>query len=234
MFSVIIIDDKPLAIGILEGYLQKVPFAELKATFINPIEAFDYIEQHSPDLVLLDIQMPDLNGMQLMKMAGNRCHYILVTAYSDYAVEGFEHSALDYLLKPVSFDRFYQAMLKARDLFDKPVLTSTASSPIAGKDFVFFKTERRIRKLDCKEILFIEGRQNYVQIQTEQEKIMTLQTMKQTEQMLHPDLFIRIHKSFIVNLSAIQSVDQHQVIMKGHSIPVGEAYRQRFYKRLGV
>jgi two-component system LytT family response regulator len=232
MLSVIIVDDKPLAIEILDGYLQKIPFASLKAGFTNALEALDFIELHSPDLVLLDIQMPDITGVQLMKMAGGRSRYILVTAYPDYAVEGFDHNAIDYLLKPVSFDRFYQAMQKAKIVIDKnetvPVVTSNT------KDFIFIRTERRIKKIDFKDILFIEARQNYVEIHLANEKIMALQTMKQTEDMLPQEFFCRIHKSFIVHIPAIQSVEQHQVIIGKNSVPVGEAYRVEFYKKLGV
>lgn len=233
MLSVIIVDDKPLAIEILEGYLQKIPFAGSSASFTNALEALDYIELHAPDLVLLDIQMPEITGVQLMKMAGAKSRYILVTAYPGYAIEGFEHNAVDYLLKPVSFDRFYQAMQKAKAVMDKNESSPIANVPKA-KDFVFIRTERKIRKIDFKDILFIEARQNYVEIHLGNEKIMALQTMKQTEDMLPADLFCRIHKSFIVYIPAIRSVEQHQVLVGKEAVPVGEAYRPAFYKKLGV
>lgn len=230
--SVVIVDDKPLAIEILEGYLQKLPYVILRATFTDPIAALDYIEKQAPDLVLLDIQMPEITGVQLMKMAGAKTKYILVTAYPDYAIEGFEHNAIDYLLKPVSFDRFYQAMQKAKAAVEKNEQPET--SPSIAKDFVFIRTERKIRRVDFNSILFIEARQNYVEIHLADEKIMALQTMKQTEEMLPPALFCRVHKSYIVYVPAIRSVEQHQALVGGHAIPVGEAYRPDFYRRLGL
>lgn len=233
MLSVIIVDDKPLAIGILEGYLQKIPFASCHGCFTNALEALDFIELHAPDLVLLDIQMPDITGVQLMKMAGGKSRYILVTAYPDYAMEGFEHNAIDYLLKPVSFERFYQAMQKAKHLLDKDQSSGDTVIPPA-KEFVFLRTERRIKKINFSDILFIEARQNYVEIYLATEKIMALQTMKQTEEMLPPGSFCRVHKSFILHIPAIQSIEQHQAIIGKHIVPIGEAYRQDFYRRLGV
>lgn len=232
MLSVIIVDDKPLAIEILEGYLQKIPFAACKGSFTNALEALDFIELHSPDLVLLDIQMPEITGVQLMKMAGTKSRYILVTAYPDYAIEGFEHNAIDYLLKPVSFDRFYQAMQKAKPVLEKN--EASTSSNTSAKDFIFIRTERKIKKIDFKDILFVEARQNYVEIHLANEKIMALQTMKQTEDLLPVESFCRIHKSFIINVPAIESVEQHQAIIGKHFIPVGEAFRAEFYRRLGV
>lgn len=230
MISVIIVDDKPLAIEILEAYLKKISFVSLEGRFTNALQALTYIEEKSPDLVLLDIQMPEITGVQLMKMAGIKSHYILVTAYPDYAMEGFEHNAIDYLLKPVSFERFYQAMQKAKLLLEKTSLINNIQP--APKDFIFLRTERRIRKIYHKEILFIEARQNYVEIHLPSEKIMALQTMKQTMEALPGNLFCRVHKSFIANIDAIESVEQHQIRMGTHAIPVGEAYRQGFYKRL--
>lgn len=230
MLSVIVVDDKPLAIDMLRGYLQKIPFAAMKAGFTNPLEAIDYIETHPTDLVLLDIQMPEITGVQLMKITGAKTKFILVTAYPDYAVEGFEYNAVDYLLKPVSFERFYIAMEKAKTLLE----SSAADTPnIMQRDFIFLKTERRIRKLDHQEILYIEARQNYIFVHLAGEKLMVLQTMKQTEEMLPSGFFCRIHKSYIVNLSAIQSVEQHVVYIGGAGIPVGEAYRQGFYRVIG-
>lgn len=225
MLSVIVVDDKPLSIEILEGYLQKIPFAEMKSGFTNAIAALDFIDTHKPDLVLLDIQMPEITGVQLMKMAGAKTRYILVTAYPDYAIEGFDHNAVDYLLKPVSFERFYSAMQKAKNLADQAPLETTIS-----RDFMFLKTERRIVRLDLKDILFIEAKQNYVEVNLKGKKMLALQTMKQTEEMLPATLFCRIHKSFIINLSAIESVEQHTVNIGGTSLAVGEIYRQVFYQ----
>lgn len=233
MLSVIIVDDKPLAIEILGAYLAKVPYAVLKASFTNALEALTYIETHSPDIVLLDIQMPDITGVQLMKMAGARSRYILVTAYPEYAIEGFDHQAVDYLLKPVSFDRFYQAMQRAKQLTDKNEVIQD-HTPTAAKNYIFIRTERKIRKIDFKNVLFIEARQNYVEIHLAHEKIMALQTMKQTEEMLPAGLFCRVHKSFILYIPAIESVEQNLVRVGKHVIPVGEAYRQQFYKYMGV
>ncbi|SJZ35121.1 LytR/AlgR family response regulator transcription factor [Sediminibacterium ginsengisoli] len=232
--SVIIVDDKPLAVEILESYLQKISFATLAGSFTNPLEALAFIEQNRPDIVLLDIQMPEITGVQLMRMAGSHSRYILTTAYAEYAVEGFDLEAVDYLLKPVSFDRFYLAMQKAKNLFaavpEMPVQREVQSA----KDFMFIRTDRKIRKINYADILFIEARQNYIEIHTPQEKMMALQTMKQAMDTLPVTGFMRVHKSFIVNIAAIDGIEQHIISMGNARIPVGEAYRTEFYRTIGV
>lgn len=229
MIRVILVDDKPLALDVLRNYLQKIPFAVCQGCFTNPLEAMEHIDQHDTDLVLLDIQMPEITGIQLMKMAGSRVRCILITAYPDYAVEGFDLNAIDYLLKPVSFERFYQAMQKARLTLEQqmPVLPVTA---LPARDFLFFKTERRIRRIDLRDILFIEGRQNYIEVHTQKEKLLALQTLRQTEEQLPPAEFCRVHKSFILRLAAIDAIEQHQARAGAHTIPIGETYREVFYK----
>lgn len=233
MIRAVIIDDKPLAIDILVSYIQKVTGIELKATFTNPLHGLAYIESNATDLVFLDIQMPELTGVQFMQIAGSKTGFILTTAYPDYAVEGFEHNAIDYLVKPVSFERFYLSIQKAKQLLELAEKNKPASF-IINKDFLFIRTDKKIKKLFYKEILLAEAKQNYVEFNTASEKLLALQTMKQTEELLPADLFCRVHKSYIVNISAIESIEQHVISLHGKTIPVGEAYRQHFYTILGI
>lgn len=235
MLTAIIIDDKPLAIDILVSYIQKMNSPELKATFTNPLEGLAYIQSNRIDLVFLDIQMPELTGIQFMQMAESKTHFILTTAYTNYAVEGFEHSAIDYLVKPISFERFYLSVQKAKQVIENSYAArSLESTLIKQKDYVFIKTDKKLKKLYFKDILYMEARQNYVEFITETENCMALQTMKQTEEMLPAGLFCRVHKSYIINISAIESVEQHIIQTKNKSIPVGEVYRDGFYKKLGI
>ncbi len=235
MISALIVDDKPLAIDILVSHMQKLSELELKASFTNPLEALSYLELTTIDLIFLDIQMPELTGIQFMQIVNSSVRIILTTAYPDYALEGFEHNAIDYLVKPISFERFYLAFQKAKQLINnnkepRPPLQKT----ISQKDFIFIRTDRRIKKVYYKDIFYAEAKQNYVAFFTATEKLLALQTMKQTEEQLPADLFCRVHKSYIVNISAIGSIEQHLISIQKIQIPIGESYRSIFYKLLGL
>ena len=222
----LIIDDKPLAIDILADYTQKVPFLELVGTTTNPIEGLSIIREQNIDLVFLDIQMPELTGIQFMKIAGKQCKVILTTAYSKYALDGFEHDVIDYLLKPIAFDRFYRAAEKAKEIICKP-----SSQPIAetNTEYLFVKTEHRIQKVNLKDILFIEGLQNYISIQTSSERVLSLQTLKKIEESLPLKDFVRVHKSYIVALRHISAIERSRIFIGDTVIPVGDSYRDGFY-----
>lgn len=232
----LIIDDKPLAIDILADYAAKVPFLELLGTTTNPIDGLSLIREHNADLVFLDIQMPELNGLQFIKITGARCKVILTTAYPKYALDGYEHDVIDYLLKPISFDRFIRAAEKAYHILDKRpgeyLLPETTGLP--QTDYLFVKTEHRIQKLNIDDILFIEGLQNYITIHTANGHMLSLQTLKKMEEQLPAVKFKRVHKSYIVALKHITSIERSRISIAANIIPIGDNYRDEFYKAIGV
>src|SRR5579862_377048 len=194
----LIIDDKPLAIDILSDYVQKIPFFELAATTGNPVEGLSIIREQKIDLIFLDIQMPELSGLQFMKITGQQCKFILTTAYAEFALDGYEHDVVDYLLKPVSFDRFCRAAEKAKSVLQH--LQRLPAFKERSPEYLFVKTEHRVKKIMLTDIEFIEGLQNYVAIHTASEKIMTLQSMKKMISQLPANEFVRASKSYIVAL----------------------------------
>jgi DNA-binding LytR/AlgR family response regulator len=232
----LIIDDKPLAIDILADYAGKIPFLELIATTLNPIEGLSIASEQKIDLVFLDIQMPELTGLQFMKIAGKQCKVILTTAYSEYALDGFEHDVIDYLLKPIAFDRFYRAAEKALRILENGKSRSTEKNinpdteEYKQAEYLFIKTEHRIQKINLGDILFIEGLQNYININTMNGHILSLQTLKKIEEQLPQKEFVRVHKSFIIALRHITSIERSRISIGDQIIPVGDSYRDSFYK----
>lgn len=236
MIRCIVVDDKPLAIDILEHYISKVPSLSLIFTTVNPIEALNKVIEGEVDLVFLDIQMPELSGLQFMKIIKGKCLVILTTAYSEYALEGFDNDAVDYLLKPVSFERFYKAVEKAQLILKglAEIAKPSTSFFVTEKEVshIFVKTEYKLIRVNIADILYIEGLQNYVMIYTAKEKITSLQTMKKTEEQLPVSQFIRIHKSFIVAINKITSIERNRISIGEKTIALGEVYREAFYKSI--
>ena len=232
----LIIDDKPLAIDILADYIGKIPFLELAATTTNPVEGLNIIRNQQIDLILLDIQMPELNGLQFIKIAGRQSKVILTTAYTEYALDGYEHDVIDYLLKPIAFDRFYRAAQKALQVSapfapgtTMPFLSEHPQRESAAA-YLFVKTEHRIQRVNLDDILYIEGLQNYISMQTPTERIMSLQTLKRIEEQLPVTDFVRVHRSFIVALRHITYIERSRIFIGEITIPVGDSYRDSFYK----
>ena len=244
----LIVDDEPLAHAILSDYIRKVPFLELVGATTSPIDALTRVQRGEVDLVFLDIQMPELTGMQFLKLvesvvSSHKCRVILTTAYSTYALEGYEHNVVDYLLKPVSFERFYKAVQK---LFPpiQPVAAVVTSVPdqelsspteAPSKEFIFVKTEYRLQRVGLNDILYCEGLKDYVSIYTPTERILALQTMKSLEEKLPANQFARVHKSYIVALNRIESIEKNRIYINhpGRAqdvIPIGETYRDAFYR----
>ncbi|GAB3018464.1 LytR/AlgR family response regulator transcription factor [Spirosoma pulveris] len=243
----LIVDDEPLAHAILSDYIQKVPFLELVGATTSPIDALTQVQRGTVDLVFLDIQMPELTGMQFLKLVEravgeSRCRVILTTAYSTYALEGYEHNVVDYLLKPISFERFYKAVqklfppAKAERVEIPPAaavpdnIHATVLPEITTKDYIFVKTEYRLQRVDLSEILYCEGLKDYVSIYTPTERILTLQTMKSLDEKLPVNQFARVHKSYIVALNRIESIERNRIFIKKAVIPIGDTYRDGFYK----
>lgn len=233
MIRCIIIDDKPLAIDILKEYASKIAFLEVVHTTQNPLEALEYARMNPVDLIFLDIQMPELNGIQFLKILNGSCKVILTTAYSEYALDGYEHDVIDYLLKPVSFERFYKAAEKARKSIEKEIPASVPAQEVTDNSSLFVKTEYRIQRIDFNAILYIEAKQNYISIVTSTGSVMSLQSIKNIEEKLPPALFMRVHKSYIVALQKINTVEKSRIFIGNVVIPVGESYREVFFGRLG-
>ncbi|SEM77215.1 DNA-binding response regulator, LytR/AlgR family [Chryseobacterium taichungense] len=220
----IIVDDEPLAISLLENYIQEIPFLELVLSSENSIEALEYIQNHECDLVFLDIQMPELTGINFMKILGNRMKYILTTAYSEYALEGYEHHIVDYLLKPISLERFRKSAVKAQERF---------SLGKQAQEYFFVKSSGKQHRIGFEDILYIESIRDYVNIKTAEEEFIILDTLKSMEQQLPESSFVRIHKSFIVNINHIKNIGTKKIIIgPDHEIPIGENYKMNFLNRL--
>ncbi len=220
----IVVDDEPLAVSLLGSYVEKIPFFELVFSTENPIEALEYIQKNEADLIFLDIQMPELTGINFMKIVGNKLKYILTTAYSEYALEGYEHNVIDYLLKPISFSRFEKSALKAQERF--PINETSANSHF------FIKSSGQQHRINFDDILYVESIKDYVNIKTENQEYIVLDTLKSLENQL-PESFARVHKSFILNLDKIEKIDIRNVFLSsGKEIPIGETYKSEFLLKI--
>jgi len=238
MIRCLVVDDEPLALHILEDYISKVPFLELVKATTNPIEALTMVQEGNIDLVFLDVQMPELTGIQFLKISAGKTKVILTTAYSQYALEGYELDVVDYLLKPIAFDRFFKAAQKAQGII-RPSVTQAVVEPVQQiqqqqqdflSDFIFVKSEYKIQKVYLHQILYIEGLKDYISIFTPTERIITLQNMKKMEDTLPEKHFVRVHKSYIVALNKIDSIERSRIFIGDKIIPVGDTYRDHFFK----
>lgn len=237
MIRCIVVDDKPLAIDILNDYISKVPDLNLVFSSTNPLEALEYIMKNEVDLVFLDIQMPQLNGIQFMKIVQGKCKIVLTTAYTEYALDGFENDAIDYLLKPISFERFYKAVQKSQHYFNaknEPQVVTQVIETTPTVDYIFVKTEYKLVKVNTDDILYIEGMQNYVAIYTKTEKIISLQNIKKMEEQLPKKQFARVHKSYMVALNKINSIERSRIYIADAVIPLGDVYRDGFYQLIAA
>jgi DNA-binding LytR/AlgR family response regulator len=194
--SCIIIEDEPLAMERTKSYVQKLPFLNLLACFENGIDALVYLNTNKVDLIFLDINLGEISGIQLLETGNITSQVIIITAYQEHALKGFELNVTDYLMKPYTFDRFLQAVSRAQDNLSKTTLETQ-------KDFIFIKTEYRLEKISFNDILYIEGMRDYRRIHTSHKKIMTLQTFKELEQEIPASIISRVHKSFMVSLNKI-------------------------------
>lgn len=234
MIRCLVVDDEPLALDILEDYISKIPFLKLVKTTTSAIEALQLVQQDQIDLVFLDVQMPELTGIQFLKIINGKCQVILTTAYPQYALEGYELNVLDYLLKPIPFDRFYKAVNKVMLQNHGPVSAAEpAPVPVVvnnAPEFIFVKTEHKIQKIYLDDILYIEGLKDYISIFTPAERVITLQNMKKMEEVLPAGRFIRVHKSYIVSLDKIESIERSRITICQKVIPIGDTYRDHFFK----
>ena len=230
-----VVDDEPLAVKMLENFIARTPFLELAASYTDPVQALSDIRVKAPQLVFLDIQMPDLSGMELSRMVPADTRIIFTTAFKQYAFESYEVSALDFLLKPIRYQKFLEAAEKAREWFalkeaaaQTPV---TAPVPAPEKTAVFIKVDGALRKVDLADILYVEGMKDYVmfKLASAREPLVTHLTMKAVEELLPAQSFMRIHRSHIVNLSQVASVTPSGDIKVGGALlHVSDAYRPAF------
>ena len=261
--SCIIIDDEPLAVQLMESYVGKTPFLDLKGSFTSGTAAFGFIQENPVDLMFCDIQMPNMSGMDLSKMIPEKTRVIFTTAFSQYAIEGFKVHALDYLLKPISYDDFLAAAKHAFSVISRQPSTPASSEPVtplaigrtqpqqsedgrgrgqvadrlddSGKvRSIFVKTEYRLQQIDLDNITFIEGLKDYVKIHLADgsDPVLSLMRMKTLEDQLPGDRFVRVQKSYIVQLSRIEAIERSHIIIGKDRIPIGETYQENLFKAL--
>lgn len=229
MINVFIVDDEPLALDVLETYVEKIPELNLVNKCSNALEANEALKETQVDLMFLDIQMPQLTGIDFLKTLSNPPLVIFTTAYPNYAIEGFELNAMDYLLKPISLERFMKAVNKA---IEQIHLQQRDSSSGGGEsDFIFVKADKKLIKINYSDILYIEGLKDYVIIRMERGRVITLQTMKSLEEKLPSGLFKRIHRSYIVSLGKINAIvgNMVEIVEKNQPkhLPIGKNYREQ-------
>ena len=230
--SCIVIDDEPLALQLMEFYVKKTPFLELKGSFPSASSAFAFLGENPVDLLFCDIQMPNLSGMELSKMLPEDTKVIFTTAFSQYAIEGFKVHALDYLLKPISYDDFLTAAKHAFKVIFQTTEGKGAASPEPRS--IFVKTEYRLQQIDLDNITFIEGFKDYVRIHLADgsDPVLSLMRMKNLEEELPSDRFVRVQKSYIVQLSKIEAIERSHIIMGKDRVPIGETYQEALFKAL--
>ena len=221
----VVVDDEPLAVKLLSDYISKTPGLEMVFQTTKVLDALQFVQDGNADLIFLDIQMPELNGIQFMKIIHNNYKVILTTAYNEYAVESYEHDVVDYLLKPITFERFMTAVQKARLRFVEK---------ISPEDHIFIKTEYRIQRLELSSILYIEALRDYIAFHMPEGKILSLESMRNMETILPPNRFIRIHKSYIINKDKINYLEKGKVVINNQHLPVGDTYRERLTAQLKI
>ncbi|MFA5327298.1 MAG: LytTR family DNA-binding domain-containing protein [Prolixibacteraceae bacterium] len=228
----IAIDDEPLALRLVTDYISKTPFLELVGAFDNPLDAIDFLSSQPADLIFVDIQMPDLTGIEFTRSLEEAHKIIFTTAYEKYAIEGFKLNAIDYLLKPFSYEEFLKAAQKARKQSELEV--SALPSIEANSQFLFLKSEYKIRRINFNDILYIEGLKDYIKVYTtgEDKPVLSLNSMKSLEQKLPESRFMRVHRSFIVNLDKIDTIERSRIIFGKTYIPVSDQYKDKFQEYL--
>ncbi|MBN8826592.1 MULTISPECIES: LytTR family DNA-binding domain-containing protein [unclassified Spirosoma] len=236
MIRCIAVDDEVLALEVIENYVEKLPDLELIRTCQSALSALQLLTQTPIDLMFLDINMPDLTGLQLLRTLKDPPAVILTTAYPQYALEGFELDVVDYLIKPIPFDRFVKAVQRvsnrlqnAEPVADKAIETASVDEP----EYIFIKTEYKTVRIDVKDIIYLEGMKDYVRIHTSQTWLMTLLSLSKLLEKLPARQFVRVHRSYIVAVSRIDSLERNRIRIGQVQLPIGELYRDELMKRIG-
>ncbi len=226
-----VIDDEPFALELIKDYILRTPFLELAECFSNPFKALDYLNRVKVDLIFLDINMPELSGIELYRSLITPPKVIFTTAYPEFAAESYEYNAVDYLVKPVKYERFLKAVNKASSLLQPQhkVEGSKPSSPQPEKEpYIFIKSGTQQIKINPSDILYVEADGNYMCFHTDQKKIMSLLTMKDVLELLPADEFVRLHKSYIIAVRHLEAIEKHDVVVGGKKIPIGVTFREHF------
>ncbi|WP_343624158.1 LytTR family DNA-binding domain-containing protein [Flavobacterium lindanitolerans] len=226
-----ILDDEPMAVALLSKYVEKISSFELVKATTNPFEILELIAQTTIDVLFIDIQMPELTGIQMMEMLGNKTKFVITSAYSEYALKGYEHNVVDYLLKPISFDRFYKCIQKIESLAqEKPAPTVEIAAKTEEKpdEFLFIKTDGKLVKINLNDLLLVEGLKDYLYLHLKNEKLIVLDTLKEFEAKLPASDFMRVHKSYIIRLDQIETIERNRVFIQKNIIPIGETYKIKF------
>ncbi|GAA4101482.1 LytTR family DNA-binding domain-containing protein [Mucilaginibacter panaciglaebae] len=217
----LIVDDEPIARKVLREFIERIPFLSACGQCENTMKAELFIKQNEADLILLDIEMPKLSGLEWLKRTPVKPMIILTTAFQNYALEGYELDIIDYLLKPIAFDRFLKAMQKVREYAEM------REHLIAGTGYLFVRSDKRIEKIELKDVLYAESVGNYVHIVTTEKKLLAYLTLKSLEAQLPGHDFVKVHQSFLVNLSQIEAIDGNRIIIGHNEIPVSRSFRGR-------
>ncbi|MFY0672609.1 MAG: response regulator transcription factor [Bacteroidia bacterium] len=231
MIKCIAVDDEPPALQLIASYIEKTPFLKLEKTFYSSVEAFEYSGANEIDIAFLDINMPDLSGLELSKILDKNIKVIFTTAYEQYAIEGYKVSAVDYLLKPFSYGEFLSAAQKAKQFIE----SQNVSVNEHNRSFIFLKSDYKIHKVDFNDILFAENQKDYIKIHRKGKKpLMVLMPLKDLEAQLPSTSFIKVHRSFIVNLLHIESIEKWRIAIGEEKVPVSDAYKEILSKALNL
>jgi DNA-binding LytR/AlgR family response regulator len=234
MLHFVVVDDEPLALEVLDGYLKKMPGIQSISLFNNAGEALQYLENHKADILLLDIEMPEMTGIEFLEKLSDPPLTIFTTAYRNYAFEGFELGVIDFLLKPISFQRFSTAIEKVRDFLSLKTHDTQLESGEQVPEYIFVKSGVNRIKLQFSEVSHIQGLKDYAIIHTPQEKIVIKGSIKMVQEMFPSSLFIRVHKSFLVLCKAIRRIERNRIVIGSHQIPIGRNYREEVEKCIGI
>lgn len=230
MITCIAIDDEPLALGLIVSYISKIPFLSLIGKFDNPIDAMEFLQENTVQLIFLDIQMPDLTGVEFARTLKEGSKVIFTTAYEKYAVEGFQLHALDYLLKPISYEVFLNSIKHAKQHFDLIASMSSTKSVKTDENYLFIKADYQIHRVEYADILYLEGLKDYVKLYTinGSKPIVFHATMKSIEEKLPSNEFMRVHRSFIVSLSKIKTIERDRILFGDKRIPISKQFKSEF------
>jgi DNA-binding LytR/AlgR family response regulator len=228
------VDDEPHALKMLEVYIAQTPFLTLLKATTSPMEALEWIRREKTDLLFLDIQMEGLSGLQFLNITGKVCPVILTTAYSEYAIAGYEYQVADYLLKPYSFERFLKAVNQVYQSTMEASPKTETVVPAEGPDHIFVKgdAKNKFHRLALADICYVEGLRNYVRFHCQDSTVITLQNLKDLEAQLPSSNFIRVHRSYLINMDHLQQVEGNYLTVHGKQIPLGSSYRGRFLERI--
>lgn len=230
----VVIDDEPLARECIANYVREVDFLQLTGSGSNPIDLTRLLDEQDVDLIFLDIQMPVINGIEFLKMTQNLPMVIITTAYPSYALDGFQLDVLDYLVKPITFNRFFKAVNKAKDYNNLLLKSASAdlTKPTPAVNYFFIKCDYKYERIYFDEILYIEAMQNYVTIYTTSRKYITLLYLRNVEDNLDKQSFIRVHKSYLVSISKIEAIENNEIIIGAFRIPISRNYRDQVIERV--